>query len=235
MDIKSLLNNFLGSNNQDANQTTTNSGESVLVQKAKEIAGKATSGGVNSFAGGAAAGGLLTLLLSNGKARDIAGSALSYGGVALIGALAHKAYQNYQSNRNSNPNAEPQIETTLALQQDNNPFTIKLIKGMIAAAKSDGHIDSKEQAKIFSEIEKMNLPSDQKSLIFDFLVKLISMAELTSDIQSTEQAAELYLASCLVVDLDHPEEQKYLSDLSVNLKLPKELADSLQNQVKNFQ
>lgn len=234
MDINSFLNNFLGTNNQNPAEAANPSSESTLIQKAKELATKANNSGVTSFAGGAAAGGLLTLLLSNHKVRNVAGSALSYGGVALIGALAHKAYQNYQSNRDANLNAASQTDLISQTKQQSNDFTLTLIKAMIAAAKSDGHLDSNEQSKIFSAIEKMQLPSEQKSLIFDFLSKPITMNDLTSDVQSTEQAAELYLASCMVIEIDHPEEDRYLNDLAIHLKLPKELTDSLHTQVKEF-
>lgn len=231
MDISSLINNFLGSN-QESNSSQGSSSASVLAEKAKEIAKKATSGGVNSFAGGAAAGGLLTLLLSNSNARSIAGSALTYGGVALVGALAHKAYQNYTANKNSqNTNAVPQLTSQEPVLDSGDPFAIVLMKGMIAAAKSDGHIDSQEQTRIFSKIEQMNLPSDQKSLILDCIMKPINRVDLISSVRNEEQAAQLYLASCMAIDIDHPEEQKYLKDLSNELKLPQELVNSLHKEL----
>ena len=44
-----------------------------------------------------AAGGLLGLLLGNKKARKMAGGVAGYGAAAALGALAFKAYQNWQS------------------------------------------------------------------------------------------------------------------------------------------
>jgi uncharacterized membrane protein YebE (DUF533 family) len=244
MDINSLLKTFLGGQ-ADPNQTqSTNSGfdMSSLAEKAKGLAQQATQGGVNSFAGGAVAGGLLSLLLSNGKARDIAGGALGYGGAALLGALAHKAYQNYQSVKQTGDGLvnghieselnQPSLHT--AKRAGDQSFGIVLIKGMIAAAKSDGHLDSQEQERIFSQIEKMNLPSDQKELIFDALMKPIDLNALTNDIQSMEQATEFYLASCLAIDPNHPEEQQYLQSLATTLKLPSELVNQIHEQLNTF-
>ena len=50
---------------------------------------------LDQLAGGLA-GGALANALSGKKARKIAGSALQMGGLALIGGLAYKAWQNYQ-------------------------------------------------------------------------------------------------------------------------------------------
>ncbi len=244
MDINGLLNNFFGNqnNSNDSNTAQTGSGAfdiSSLAEKAKGLTQKATQGGVNSFAGGAVAGGLLSLLLSNGKARDIAGGALGYGGAALLGALAHNAYQNYQAGKKP----EGSVNTLLESQPNVNDYSINgdqnfgivLIKGMIAAAKSDGHIDSAEQNKIFSEIEKMNLPADQKALIFDSLMKPIDLNELTKNIHSMEQAAEFYLASCLAIEPNQTEEKRYLESLGTMLKLPPELIEHIHVQIKSIQ
>ena len=52
-------------------------------------------GGAQGFAGGAAAGGLLGLLLGNKKMRKAGGGVLGYGGAAVLGALAHRAYRGH--------------------------------------------------------------------------------------------------------------------------------------------
>ncbi len=43
---------------------------------------------------------------------------------------------------------------------------------MIAAAKADGHIDAKEQAAIFAEMDKLPLNADDKAFVMDELRKL---------------------------------------------------------------
>ena len=241
MDINNLLNNFFGSQNT-TNESQTEKGSfdiSNLAEKAKGLGQKATQGGINSFAGGAVAGGLLSLLLSNNKARDIAGGALGYGGAAVLGVLAHKAYQNFQAGKQSkdpqNPVLQDQSNMSDSSLKDDHNFGIILIKGMIAAAKSDGHIDSIEQNKILSEIEKMNLPADQKALIFDSLLKPIDLNELTKNIHSMEQATEFYLASYIMIEPNKAEELKYLESLRNMLKLPPELINQIHEQIKSIQ
>lgn len=241
MDINNLLNNFFGSQNTtNGSQTEKGSFDiSNLAEKAKGLGQRATQGGVNSFAGGAVAGGLLSLLLSNNKARDIAGGVLGYGGAAVLGALAHKAYQNFQAGKQSqvllNPALQDQSNISDSSLKDDHNFGIILIKGMIAAAKSDGHIDSIEQSKILSEIDKMNLPADQKALIFDSLLKPIDLKELTKNIHSMEQATELYMASYITIEPNKAEELNYLDSLGNMLKLPPELINQIHEQIKSIQ
>jgi uncharacterized membrane protein YebE (DUF533 family) len=47
-----------------------------------------------------------------------------------------------------------------------------------------------------------------------------------------EQRAEVYLASCLTIDLDHEAEYAHLSNLSKALELPSELEQELRHQAK---
>ena len=42
--------------------------------------------------------------------------------------------------------------------------------------------------------------------------------------------AEIYLASCLVITLDHPAERAHLDNLAMALQLPAELAQQLEQQ-----
>jgi uncharacterized membrane protein YebE (DUF533 family) len=51
------------------------------------------------LAGGVAAGGVMALLMGNKSARKLAGKAATFGGTALLGGLAYKAYQNWQGNQ----------------------------------------------------------------------------------------------------------------------------------------
>ena len=47
------------------------------------------------LAGGAMTGGVMALLLGNKSARKFAGTAATFGGAALLGGLAYKAYKNW--------------------------------------------------------------------------------------------------------------------------------------------
>jgi len=237
LDINNLLNQFMGG---QAGQT--GGGMNDLAAKAKGLIQQATQGGMGGFAGGAAAGGLLTLLLSSGKVRKMAGGVLGYGGAAVLGAMAHKAFQNYQAGKTATA-AQPVTQQDMAnVDQkflpsampaaNGQPFGLTLIKGMIAAAKADGHMDATEQQRIFGQVEEMGLPPDAKAFVFDALSQPVDLVGLTAGISTPEQAAELYMASRLAIDPDQPAEQAYLATLASRLKLPPDLVAHLDQQVQ---
>jgi uncharacterized membrane protein YebE (DUF533 family) len=55
--------------------------------------------GMGGFGGGAVAGGILGLLIGSKKMRKMAGGVVGYGGAAAAGAMACKAYQNWQQGK----------------------------------------------------------------------------------------------------------------------------------------
>ncbi|MEE1673492.1 tellurite resistance TerB family protein [Agarivorans aestuarii] len=220
--VNNLLNQFLGGSS--SRPSTAHRGSGVL---------GAIPGGL---AGGAAAGGIMALLVSNKSARKFAGKAATYGGAAVLGGLAYSAFSNWKKQSNSPQNRH----TTQKLEQINqssftqaaesNEFQIKLLKAMIASAKADGHIDELEQQRIFDAVEQMQLSEQMKSTLYELMRQPISIGELASDIDTIEQKSELYLASCFAINLDNAAEQAHLDGLAYALRLPFDLAEQLQKQ-----
>ncbi len=160
MNPQALLEQFLGP--QAAQKA------SGAAQSAKSSMANSGLGGV---AGGLAAGGLLGVLLGNKKARKkvgkLAGGVVGYGGAAALGALAYRAYQNWET-KQPVPDAAPAPATSVpqaggpagylpppppadskfnveaAPAKDGKPFELALVLAMISAANADGHIDSDE-------------------------------------------------------------------------------------------
>jgi uncharacterized membrane protein YebE (DUF533 family) len=98
MNPQNILEQFLG--------TDVARGAGGTVRSAK---GSLANSGLAGVAGGVAAGGLLGLLLGNKKARKkvgkFAGGVAGYGGAAALGALAYRAYQNWQSGHQTSQSA----------------------------------------------------------------------------------------------------------------------------------
>ncbi|MBT8120371.1 MAG: tellurite resistance TerB family protein [Gammaproteobacteria bacterium] len=236
MSLNNLLNQFLGSTPSSASD---NQGQSQgLSQTLSGLASNIPGG----LAGGAAAGGIMALLMSNKSARKYAGTAAKYGGAAILGGLAFKAYKNWQNN---DPAASQQASTSQVAAsseetfhqqaiehstESENEFEMNIIKAMIAAARADGHIDAQEQQSIFQAVEKMQLSAEDKAIVFDSLQKDIPVKELAHGISTMELKAEIYLASCLVIDPDHPAEREHLDKLGAELALPRELLQQLELQ-----
>jgi uncharacterized membrane protein YebE (DUF533 family) len=114
---------------------------------------------------------------------------------------------------------------------DGRPFELALIVAMIAAANADGHIGAEEQRAIFDQVGQLSLDSEGKAVVFDTLRNPPSLQDIASLASGPEQAAEIYLASRLAIDPDHPAEVAYLEALANRLRLPPELVKHLESQV----
>jgi uncharacterized membrane protein YebE (DUF533 family) len=197
-----------------------------------------SSGLGTGLMGGAAAGGVMALLAGNKSARKFAGKAATVGGAALIGGIAFKAYKNWQQNNQSSSQEHNHSQPThysgdQGITADiSAEFQLTLIKAMIGAAKADGHIDETEQKRIFDAVEQMSLSAEMKGLVFDLLRQPIYVQELAHGAQNMEQKSEIYLASCLAIDLDNPAEYSYLDKLAGALNLPGDLAQQIRTQAK---
>jgi uncharacterized membrane protein YebE (DUF533 family) len=233
MDPKALLDQFLGGQSPGGRP----GGSGGLGQLKQKFDGSP----LNSFGGGAALGGVLGLLLGNRKVGKMAGGALGYGGAAMLGALALRAFQAYQQGR---PVAQagapgPAELAQIPAQQlphalparDGTPFELILMRTMIGAAKSDGHIDAREQQHVFEQVEKLQLDAESKACVFDMLNKPMDLQHLDASIGTDEQRAEVYLAARLATDADHPAERAYLDAVAARLRLPEGLREHLDGQV----
>jgi len=229
IDAKSLLDRFLGAQ----------AGGGGLARTAQDAMARA--GGPGGFLGGAATGGVLGLLLGGKKMRKMAGGTLSHGGAAVLGALAYRAWQNWQQGKAPATSAPPALDATAveprflpdaAPAADGQPFELALMRAMIAAANADGHIDGEERARIFEQVERLGFDPEAKAMVFDALAKPPGVSEVAAAARTPEQAAELYLAARLSVDPDHPAERAYLESLAHRMKLAPGLAAHLDQQAE---
>ncbi len=183
------------------------------------------SGAAGGFAGGLA-GGTLANMLTKKKGKKLAGSALKLGGLALVGGLAYKAWQNYQQGAStSDDRAIPIPPPGGAFLPDNsdeqatNALSLLLARAMISAAKADGHIDVQESQAILNQINSLNLPAEDKSFLFEEYGRPLDIEGLASDVDSPEHAAEVYAASAMMVDPPSAPEKLYLDTLARSLRL----------------
>jgi uncharacterized membrane protein YebE (DUF533 family) len=94
-----------------------------------------------------------------------------------------------------------------------------LLSAMIAAAKADGYIDRDEEAAIFGRIDDLDLEPEEKGALMDELRRPLSIDELVRRTPSHEVAVEVYTASVIAIDPDHPAERAYLDMLAARLDL----------------
>lgn len=188
-------------------------------------------GGLLSGAGGGLlGGGALGLLLGSKKARKYGGKALTYGGLAALGVLAYKAYGNWQANQRVAA-AEPQTVDRLPPAQAEQ-HSQAVLRALVAAAKSDGHIDERERALIEGEFTRLDSDRELQHWLHAELNKPLDPAEVARAAQTPEMAAEMYLASVLMVDQENFMERAYLDELARQLRLDPALRQELESQAR---
>ena len=185
---------------------------------------------------GALAAGLIGMLMKSGKPKRMMSSGLKLGGLALIGGLAYKAYQDYQAGQKAQPQAAiepPPTDSAFAPSspQEEQDHARAIIRAMVGAAKADGHVDADEQQRLFGAIDTLDLDNDDKAFLMDELRGSVSATDVAREAQTPELAAELYVASLLVIDEVDPQERRYLDDLARAMNLDRALAERLERQV----
>jgi uncharacterized membrane protein YebE (DUF533 family) len=187
---------------------------------------------LKGLAGGAALGGLASMVLGSKKSSNLAKTAVKVGGAAAIGGLAWKAWQAYQASQNT-PAVQSDETVFLPTQTSaQNDLSLALLTAMIAAAKADGHIDAAEQRRIFTKLDDAELDAEAKAFLMDELRKPLDIDAIVKLATSPEVAVEIYTASVLAIDPDDPAEQAYLAMLAARLKLAPELKLEVEKQAK---
>lgn len=231
LDAKRLLDQFLGS--ETGRRLGEKLGGSIDPSQLRNAADRFGLGG-SSVGGAALASGLAGLLLGSKKGRKLGGSALRIGGMALIGALAYKAFRAWQDGQPASGSAPPALEAppantpfSPAAEADQQSLGRNLLRAMIAAAKADGHIDASEQARVFAELDKAELDADDKAFVMDELRAPLDIDAVAKAARTPEEAAEIYTASLLAIDVDNAAERGYLALLAARLGLDDKLVEHL--------
>jgi uncharacterized membrane protein YebE (DUF533 family) len=230
----------------DLLQRLLSSGLSTLGGDARSP--QATDAFGRGMAAGGVAGGALGLLLGSRGGRKSANKALKVGGMATLGLLAYKAYTQYQKQQaGAAAAAAPTAPLPAPAQNLGAPLVQRLpapaaedhsramLRAMIAAAKSDGHLDEQERQRVEAElnrqIEAGGGDAPLRQWLDAELRRPVEPAEVAAGVSSPEAAAEVYLASVLMVDQASFMERAYLDALARELRLAPGLQRELEAQV----
>ncbi|HUG57253.1 MAG TPA: tellurite resistance TerB family protein [Candidimonas sp.] len=221
-------------------QQLLQSGQGLAQTASSKVGDSKLGSNLGGFGGGAIAGGVLGLLLGNKKFRKMGGKVGAYGGAAALGALALKAYQDWQSKQGAaaeqgQPTPQPAPQPVLGLPAPGIEQHSKVIlSAMIAAAKADGHIGPEEKQLMDSEVVKLSNDPSARAWFDAELAKPADPSQVAALATSPELAAEVYLASLLVVDEESFMERAYLDELARNLKLDPSLKAELESRLKSL-
>ncbi len=186
---------------------------------------------LSGFGGGVATGGALGLLLGNKKARKVGGKVAMYGGLAALGVIAYKAYSNWQAQKVQTTYSEPQTIDRLPAPQVEE-HSMAILEALVAASKADGHVDMKERQLLDQELAKFSNDMELRRWFESELNKPLDPADVARAAKTPEMAAEMYVASVLIVDDENFMERSYLEELARQLKIDPSLKSELEAQVR---
>ncbi len=177
-------------------------------------------------------GGLGALVFGSGTGRSVAVSAARLGGVALIGGLAYKAYQNYQAGKPLLDASQPQVlpapaGTGFEPQAATEATALVFISAMIAAAAADGHIDTKERSAILGGLKEAGLDAEAHEWLAKELASPASIDALAEAAETPELATQIYTAARIAIDPDTAAEKDFLAGLAGSLGLDAELVANI--------
>jgi uncharacterized membrane protein YebE (DUF533 family) len=211
---------------RDALGRATGKSPEELLQQVRDLIAN------NQLGAGAALGGLGAILLGTGAGRSLAASAVKLGGLALIGGLAYKAYQNYQQGQPVLTGRQAPQQALLAAPAGSgfepaavsNEKAALLIRAMIAAAAADGRIDAREQQSIIGGLGQAGVGGEARQFLMREASSPASVDELAESVTSPEEALQVYTAARIAVDPDEEEEHEFLSTLAGRLGIDPRLA-----------
>lgn len=211
------------------NNTTGKTPEDLMAQLKELIAN-------NQLGAGAALGGLGGLVLGTQTGRGLAMSAAKVGALALIGGLAYKAYQNYQSGRPLITGAHPAevapSGTGFEPQALTHQSATTYIRAMIAAANADGRIDEGEKQRIFGALKQGGIEAEAEAFLQHELGQPATIDELAAAVGSPEEAAQVYTAARIAIEPDTAGENAFLAALANRLGIDRELAAFIDNEAR---
>lgn len=193
--------------------------------------GKDSLGGLLSGLGNSGlAAGALTALLGSKRGRAMGGKAVGYGGLAALGMVAYKAYQSWQANQAQGTAAvEPRTVDRVPEHEAETHGRAVLI-ALIAAAKADGHVDDQERQAIEAEMAKLDKDPELRSWLQRELEQPLDPAKVAAAAETPEMAAEMYLASLMLIDDQQYMEKAYLDELARQLRLEPGLRAELERE-----
>ncbi|MDH4569885.1 tellurite resistance TerB family protein [Pseudomonas sp. BN414] len=201
-------------------------------------------GGLMGGGGGANAGlgGLLGGILGGGQSgASMGGGSMSGGGgrsggpnyaaLASLGMMAFQAYQAWQRQQSSAPQqAISTVDQLSGAEADDHSLAI--LRALIAAAKADGRIDEQEKQTIYAEISRHTDDPQLQAWLDQEVQRPLDAAEVAQAASDPGMAAEMYLASVMLVDDQQTAERAYLDELAYQLRLDPNLQSQLEQQAR---
>ncbi|MBC3456504.1 tellurite resistance TerB family protein [Pseudomonas mosselii] len=194
-------------------------------------------GGGSTAGGSGGLGGLLGGILggSGGNAgastQGRSAGSVNYAALASLGMMAFQAYQSWQRSQAAAPHqAVRTVDQLSGPEAEDHSHAI--LRALIAAAKADGRIDPQEEQLIYAEIKRHTSDPQLQQWLDEEVSKPLDAAEVAQSAQDPGMAAEMYLASVMLVDDQQDAERAYLDELASALGIDPTLQVHLEQQAK---
>lgn len=209
MDLNSILNQVLDVAKNSASKLET---------------GNQTIDSLTKVGGGAALGGILSMILGRSGGASLA----KLGSLAVLGNLAYQAYKNYQkSQQNTQPNISENAFDVLNSSSHVDAGEL-ILRTMIAAAAADGEITEDEKQTIANEAGNNPELAQWLEQEIQNPISINEIAHLVGN--DTALASNVYLAARLVSKDLSRKEIIFLADLAQALGLDDALVEQLEKQ-----
>lgn len=200
--------------------------QSLLGQKASSSGGE----GLSKLLVPGALGGLAGLLVANKSSRKLltkyGTGALLAGGGAIAGTVLWNKYKDKVRTAHQDEPQFGQQVTPMDLR------TERLILALVFAAKSDGHIDDKERSAIQQQMREAGVEEQGRALVAQAIEQPLDPNRLAQSVKNEEEALELYFLSAAAIDIDHFMERSYLNALGDALKIPQDVREGIEQDIK---
>jgi uncharacterized membrane protein YebE (DUF533 family) len=139
--------------------------------------------------------------------------------MALLGTLALSALRNGQGGAAAGQPAAGQPDATEVQAVASEEGERLVLRAMNAAAKADGRIDEGEINRIMGHLASDDVSEAERRFVIEEVRKPLDVADLAASVRTPAQAAEVYAASLLAIDVDSEAERRHLRDLAAALRL----------------
>nr|MCR5171155.1 tellurite resistance TerB family protein [Desulfovibrio sp.] len=102
------------------------------------------------------------------------------------------------------------------------PTAQLVVRSLVYAARADGHIDEAEQVRIVDAMKQLFPGQDLQKLVNSLLREPVDAKALAAQVKSMEEAEDVYMMSCMAIDIDHPAERAYLDELAGSFGMPRD-------------
>lgn len=188
-------------------------------QVSKTMSGNSTMDKITKAGGGAAAIGILSMILG----RSGGASLTKLGSLAALGSLAYQAYQSYQAKQGQAPQVEETNFTESAKSSDAGQV---ILQAMIAAAAADGAISEEEKQAILNEA---NNNTDVQQWLEQAINSPATPEQIAAQVgNDAALAAQVYLAARVVCKELDRKEIVFLAKLAHALGLDDQLVEELE-------